>query len=553
MDTKKRRFGVQLAIVMLIALLCLLAFAGCELMPEEIEPGTNTTALETTGGDTTTAGNATTATSATTATTAVTTAGTTAVSEPTVDLGGVAPLRTDTGAKIALNPTGLTFSGAVEKKYLDALKTAYGDNQVKVGLLIAPTSSMSGGTINPTGSKTVRFNATTLKTSGSAYCFDATLTNLQGNAVRYSAVAFVEVSGKILRTSAYSDANNARSLNAVAEAALTDLSDGQTTTYKYLVTVGGIKKYSPYTQTQYNAISEIRYPDSITVMSYNVKVYKRKNWEDRDPDTVVQTVLDYAPDIVGFQEVNQIVEKNWAGITTLDAGWDDYLPDLTDHGYTRLAGEYTTDDFEKNEIYFKTDKFTLISEGTKTFKSTASELNVPNPDGADESYDEHGRTFHYAVLQQKATGKKILFVSTHLTYGKTKSNDEASEPYHKVRRYEIRTLLAWLETQKANYPNQIVVGDMNAHYKSGDGKTTMTLYTNGGFSLSCTAAPIKGNVGGTLAASERTTQDQWIFDYILTKGNVAPLSYTVVDNKIDQNNTAYPSDHLPILSKIYLK
>ena len=550
MNTEKKRFGVRLATVLLISLLCLLAFAGCELVAES-EPESGSTSRATEGvGDQTTATNGTTATTATTA-------GTTAVSEPTVDLGGVAPLRTDTGAKIALNPTGLTFSGAVEKKYLDALKTAYGASNVKVGLLIAPTSSVSGGTINPTGSKTVRFNASTLKTSGSAYCFDATLTNLTGNAVRYSAVAFVEVSGKILRTSSYSDADNARSLNAVAEAALTDLSDKQSSTYKYLVTVGGIKKYSTYTQAQYDAISEIRYPNSITVMSYNVKVYKRKNWEDRDPDKAIETILQCDPDIVGLQEVNHIVEKNMLGITTLDDGWDDHLSELTDHGYTRLKGEYTEDGFEKNEIFFKTDKFTKITEGTKTYKSVAAELNVPNPDEADESYDEHGRTFHYAVLQQKATGKKFLFISTHLVYGNTSSNDTAAVPYHKMRRYEIRTLLAWLETQKATYPNQIVVGDMNAHYKSGDGKTTMTIYTNGGFGMTCTAAPIKGNVGGTLSKTvdgvSRAAQEQWIFDYILTKGNVDTLTYTVVDNKIDQGNTTYPSDHLPILSKVYLR
>ncbi|MBP5610228.1 MAG: hypothetical protein J6X72_02680, partial [Clostridia bacterium] len=87
MNTEKRFSVVRLATVLLIAVLCVLAFAGCDKTPAEP-------------------------------------AATTAVTEPTVDLGGVAPVRTVAGATMELTPTGLRFSGRVEKVYLDALKTA---------------------------------------------------------------------------------------------------------------------------------------------------------------------------------------------------------------------------------------------------------------------------------------------------------------------------------------------------------------------------------------------------------------------------------------------
>ena len=301
----------------------------------------------------------------------------------------------------------------------------------------------------------------------------------------------------------------------------------------------------------YRIINDSSFPGAISVMSYNVGVYGGKSgdamWEGRDPEKVAETILSESPDIVGLQEVNQ---------NNNDHGWNDTLDSLASSGgYTRLTGEYTTDGFEKNEILFKTDKFTLKSEGTMIYKTLASSLNVSNTEDANQSLDAHGRAFHYAVLQEIASGKKILVVNTHLHYIGTGSG---YEEHDKVRRYEIRTLLAWLETQRATYPDQIVMGDMNSHYKTGQGKVNMELFTDDGFERtnSAAVASVRGDVYGTLVKpvdeTNRAAQDEWIFDYILTKGNIKTAYYTVVLNPIDEGGT-YPSDHLPILAKIYLR
>ena len=287
----------------------------------------------------------------------------------------------------------------------------------------------------------------------------------------------------------------------------------------------------------------------LSVMSYNIEVYGGSSgnamWDGRDPAKVAETVLAESPDIVGFQEVNQNNNNH---------GWDDTLNALaTAGGYTRLEGGYTGRyNFEKNEIFYKTSKFTKLAEGTKTFRQTASDLSVPNPEGADPDHSSIDRIFHYAVLQEKSSGKKILVVSTHLHYGGTGDGHEADD---KLRRYEIRALLAWLETQRATYPDQIVMGDMNSHYKGGQGKVSMDLFADAGFERtnSSVVAEVRDDVGGTLAEQGRTTRPQWIFDYILVKGNIDTAYYTVVDNKIDNGGTTYPSDHLPILAKIYLR
>ena len=300
----------------------------------------------------------------------------------------------------------------------------------------------------------------------------------------------------------------------------------------------------------YRIVTDGSLPPLISVMSYNIEVYEG-GWDGRDPAKVAETILSESPDIVGLQEVNQIVEKNWLGVTTKNEGWDDTLNALAAAGgYTRLQGGYTGRyDFEKNEIFYKTSKFTKLAEGTKTFRQTAIDLSVPNDENADPDLSDIDRIFHYAALQETSSGKKILVVSAHLHYGGTGSGHEEDD---KLRRYEIRALLAWLETQRAAYPDQIVMGDMNSHYKGGQGKVNMELFTDDGFDLTCTEATVKGDVGGTLAESGRTTRPEWIFDYIMTRGDLDPVYYTVVDNPIDTDGK-YPSDHVPVLSKIYLR
>ena len=277
----------------------------------------------------------------------------------------------------------------------------------------------------------------------------------------------------------------------------------------------------------------------LTVMSYNVEVYD--GWDGRNPAKAAETILTQSPDIVGLQEVNQGKSN----------GWDDTLNALASSGgYTRLQGGYTGRyNFEKNEIFYKTSKFNLIAEGTKTLRSTATELGVPNTEDADPDISNIDRIFHYAVLQEKSTGRKILVVNTHLHYGGTGSGHEEDD---KLRRYEIAALLAWLETQRATYPDQIVMGDMNSHYKGGQGKVNMKLFEDDGFEKTCTDATVKGDVGGTTVKNSRSVREEWIFDYIMTRGNLDAAYYTVVDNPIDEGGK-YPSDHIPVLARIYLR
>ena len=517
MKTGTLRTGVRLAAFLLIAVLSVFALAGC------FDSGSDTdeTASETTE---------TTIPPATTAPTPT---------EPAVG-EGVTPIRTVEGASIVLNPTGLTFTAIADKDYIDALVAAYGENNVKIGVMVVPTASVSGGTFDPAAENVVKARADSFSLTGEGYRADCVfgISEQENYTVSFTAVAYVEVYGTVLRCADFVAEAKGTLANA-AKIAMLALSDERSEVYKYEIKIGDTTKYSPYTQRQYEILSQIRLTLAFKVMSYNIEVYAVPGgWEGRNPAKALTTVIEQSPDIVGFQEVN--------------GGWNDMLDNLAkNNGYTRLKGSASDDSFEKNEIFFKTDKFTKISEGTKTFKKAATELNVPNTENADQALDKHGRIFHYVVLEQIATGKKILVVNTHLHYGGTGSGHEEDD---KVRRYEIRTLLAWLETQAAEYPNQIVMGDMNSHYKgSGQGAVNMALFTDAGYLRTSDTAEVKGDVGGTLATGEnRDNRPQYIFDYVLTKGNhLKTAYYTVVNNPVD--NGAYPSDHIPVMAQLYIQ
>ena len=534
MITVKTRSFLFRGLIFLLAVLFVLVCAGCmtETEGDTTDGSTETTAPQTTAGI-----NAT---------------------EPEGAGEGENPLRMMRGATVSLAAqTGLRFQGVVDKDYLDALTAAYGD-AVKVGMLFTPTDNLSANSLDftvealdacdaITGKKYEKIEVTPEPSDSGPYFANGTLTAIEKSDYgrQYSVVLFVEVGGKILRYSTYSATMNVATLSDVAETALVDLSDTKSGKYRNeFALTPSVTKYSPYTPAQRETLEAFAYPDAITVMSYNIAVYDSpsggQGWEGRNPAKVSETILSYAPDIIGFQEVNQ----------KLTDGWDATLNALaTAGGYTRLTGRYTKDGFEKNEIFYKTDEFTLISESTNTFKQVALDLEVPNTEKADNSLDKHDRVFHYAVLEQKSSGKKFLFVSAHLHYGGTGAGHEADD---KVRRYEIKALLAWLERMSAKYPDQIVVGDMNAHYLSGAGKTTMDLYKTGGFSVTRDVAALKGDTDGTLATNNRTTRPEWIFDYVLTKGGVKTAFYTAVNNRVDTNNT-YPADHLPVFAKVCLQ
>ena len=458
------------------------------------------------------------------------------------------------GAAVRLsNPTGLRFTGYIGKGLLDELKAEYGNANVKVGMLITPTDYLTANSLAftkealdgcgslPAGKKYRKIEASTILESedGNAYKINCVLSNvLEANYGRkFSAVTYIEVNGSAYYYADYSEADNARSISYVAEAALLDLSDTQTGEYQYAV--AATAKFSPYTESQRATLEGFSSAESFTVMSYNIEMFEG-NWDGRAPGKVIETILEEDPDIVGLQEV--------------DYGWPSYINTLKSNGYGQVQGN--TSKSAWNELLYKTSKYNKLNSGYETFREGLDEHfdGVVDPNGADNSRDKMYRTFVWARLQDKETGKIVLAICTHLHYRKNTDDTASNDENAAVRQYEVRLLLAWIAEKNYQCDGIVIFGDMNAHYleaEGGRGRRVIDVYRNeGGFAVARDSAAIKGDTAGTLATTGRTTRPEWIYDYILTRGNVSALSFTVVDNKIDNGNTSYPSDHLPVKATI---
>lgn len=279
----------------------------------------------------------------------------------------------------------------------------------------------------------------------------------------------------------------------------------------------------------------------LSVMSYNIEYLDGNPDPDRTASLVPLTPQFWGTDIVGLQEV--------------DTGWDSILTAyMTSGGYSRVQGNTTCGSWP--EIFYKTTRFNKLNSGIEHYPYLyLRKFPYVPTNGADLTRDTKNRMFTWALLQDIPTGKKILVISTHLHLHANANDPGNSEANALVRDLEIRLMLEWINTRTFAYDAVVVVGDMNTDYTGGRGKTTINILKNeGGFAVARDSAQTKGDIGGTLvddnAPGTRNLRNQYIFDYILTKGNVETTYYTVFDNKFDHGGTSYPSDHLPVFANI---
>ena len=262
---------------------------------------------------------------------------------------------------------------------------------------------------------------------------------------------------------------------------------------------------------------------SLKTMCYNVKY--DLNDSARDPNAVVQTLIDASPDVLGT-------------IETTDAWLKKLKSEFV--GYECFSGKKNqqTTDGEYNAIYYNKDKFDVVSGGTKWFSATPDRSSMYS--GA-----KHYMVFNYAELCHKESGVKFMFVVAHFEPYRTSSSnpDQIVNPKaDDVRIAQAKQLKAFVADQ--TLPT-VVVGDLN---DSPSAKSIKELVSGQVVSYAMDIAKEKVGKGGMLVVNDYTARGDAVYDYVLVTAKMISVArYEIIDNKV---GNAYPSDHLPVIADL---
>lgn len=247
-----------------------------------------------------------------------------------------------------------------------------------------------------------------------------------------------------------------------------------------------------------------------TVMSFNIRTSNAKDgtnsWEFR-ADAVLDMIKDQNPDVLGLQEAT------FAQVSPLAYFLDDYKWVGVGRDDGKKAGEYMA-------IFYNKKYVSLAKWGTFWLSET--------PDTPSKGWDAaYFRTATWALLKDKASGKKYFVVNTHL-------DNEGVE----ARANGLSLILEKIATLNGEGLPVIVMGDFN-----------MTLND----SSMAAAKKALQNARATAAKSdELDTCHDWgrnfsAIDFIWYKGFSSCVEYETVTKSY--GGRAYISDHYPIKAK----
>jgi endonuclease/exonuclease/phosphatase family metal-dependent hydrolase len=270
------------------------------------------------------------------------------------------------------------------------------------------------------------------------------------------------------------------------------------------------------------AVTQFREASSLNVMTYNVRYDNEgdgvNRWSNRK-DVAAQIILNEDIDIVGMQEV-------------LNNQLNDLKARLT--GYNNIGvGRNGGTNGEYSPIFYKTDRFTVISSGTFWLSETPDVIGSKGWDGA------HPRIATWAVLEDRANQSRLLVVNTHIDHQGSTAQQEG-----------VKLIMSRIGTMRQNTLPVLLTGDFNMTptnanivYITNPSTPNHLLHTK-------TLARVTSGPEGTVHGFGATPEPQRNFiDYIFVSEQTEVLSHSVLP---DMLNNIYLSDHAPVVAKIKL-
>lgn len=264
-------------------------------------------------------------------------------------------------------------------------------------------------------------------------------------------------------------------------------------------------------------------PLELNVMTFNIRLDvpsdSLNSWQYRK-ENAAEMVRMNDVDILGMQEVllNQMNDLK------------ERLPQYTAIGVGREDG---ADKGEFSPIFYKKDRFSAIESGTFWVSETPE---VAGSKGWDASYI---RVATWAILKEKATGKEIFAINTHL------DNDGL------IARKEGGNLLLKKAEELGKGLPIVLTGDFNDTPQSEaiknitDASKTNHLLDSKTIALKTSGTDWTFHNFGRLAESERP-----LIDYIFVSKQIKVQDYAVLPDTL---NGTFVSDHKPVLSKITIE
>lgn len=254
---------------------------------------------------------------------------------------------------------------------------------------------------------------------------------------------------------------------------------------------------------------------TIDVMTYNIRYDnpndKPNHWDNRK-DFLISQLNFYAPDVFGIQEglINQLKD--------MDNGLEDYtyFGIGRDHGDER--GEFTA-------IFYNQGNIELLKEGT-FWLSTTPEVPSKDWDAA------LPRICTYGFFKDKENGARFFVFNTHFDHVGVQAREESAQLIlQKIK-----------ELNPDNHPT-VLMGDFNLESTSKGIQLIVQQMKDTHVEAGSNAFGPKGTFNGfdfTKPVDKR-------IDYIFVSNGFKVLKSAILS---DSKDLRYPSDHLPVFSRL---
>ena len=249
------------------------------------------------------------------------------------------------------------------------------------------------------------------------------------------------------------------------------------------------------------------------------------SWQHRATLNVA-TIRRYAPDLIGFQEVQA------ANLATYQDALGDY-----DHVPGNLYGD--VEPTERTSIFWRSARFDLVASGefwlSRTPDQPSIDWDVPYPMGVT-----------WVKLRRRDDGVQLLHLNTHL-------DDESAQSRLEASKLIVERIA---QLQGGQIP-AIITGDFNCNpwhppYRGFMDQGYSDTYRAAGHADSTAASTFHGLHGDAYFALEWGEELFWRVDWILTRDGAQRLQVTSSVIVRDAQPPIYPSDHYPVVSELRL-